>query len=551
MHPFNLLHRLHRDQAGVSTILLASSFTALIGASAFAIDLGSMYLTQRKLQGLADSAAMAISEEDFANGGDASVHSLLVHNGSEDVRVVNLIPGRYTADPAIAPGQRFQAGSKTSANAMKVSLEQDVPLTFGAFITGNHTARVHAQAIASRRNLAAFSIGTRLTNLGGNVPNDVLSALAGTQLSLSSDNIAALAGTKVDVFALADVIAARGRLTGKTYSEIFALKVSPADFLNAVGEASGDPDLANLLGAMATQVGGTSFSLSQLVDPGDLGRTVARNPRNPVNLDALSLTRTALQMSQGPNWTISLSLTVPGLTGTSLQMAGTNSSQHSPMMTITAARDVILRSAASRLYLVTTVATGNLALASVKVPVYVESAPGEARMLALSCATGNPDIDGVTLGVKPSIGNAAIGSVDATKLTDFSQSLAIMPAELAKTLLLKIEGSALLSLGGDTEQQQFFTKTEIATGTVKSVFTSDAVSGLAASLTKTVNLTITALGLGVNASALSKTTGSALALAAPAIDGVITSAMRTTGVGLGVSDVSVDRLSCGIPVLVG
>lgn len=551
MHPLTLLHRLRRDEAGVSTILLASSFTALIGASAFAIDLGSLYLAERKLQGLADSAAMAIDEEDFAGGADASVHSLLVANGSEDARVVNLIPGKYTPDPAIAPAQRFQPGTAQTANAMKVSLEQEVPLTFGAFLTGNHTARVHAEAIASRRNLAAFSIGTRLTNLGGNVPNAVLSALAGTNLNLSSDDIAALGGTTVDIFAVADVIAAKNGLAGKSYAEIFAQEIDPADFLDAVGEASGDADVGNLLGGIAPQVGGSSFSLSQLVDPGDLGRTDVRDPRNPLQLDTLSLTRAALQMSQGTYWNISLGLTVPGLTGTTLRMTGTNSSQHSPMMTITAAHDVILRSASSRLYLVTTVTTGNLALASLKVPVYLETAPGEARMLALSCATGDPEVDGVTLGVKPSIGNAAIGTVDQAKFADFSKSLIISPAELAKTLLVKVNGSALLSLGGNAEQQEFFNKTEIADHTVRSVFTTDAVSALAGSLIKTTNLTVTALGLGVNASALTTVAGSALSLAAPAIDGVLTSAMRTTGVGLGVSDVAVDRLSCGIPVLVG
>jgi uncharacterized membrane protein len=551
MDPLTLLQRLRREESGVSTVLLASSFTALIGASAFAIDLGSMYLAERKLQGLADSAAMAVGEDDFTEGADESVHSLLVQNGSEDARVVNLIPGRYTADPSIAADQRFQPSAADAANAMKVMLEQDVPLTFGAFLTGNHTARVHAQAIASRRNLAAFSIGTRLTNLGGNLPNQILSALAGTNLNLSTDDIAALSGAPIDVFAVADAIAAKNGLTGKTYTEIFDQQIDPADFLDAVAEASDDPAVANLLSGIATQVGGSSISLSQIVDPGDLGRNDMHDKGNPLSISALALTRAALQMSQGTNWEISLGLNVAGLASTSLRMAGTNSSQHSPMMTITAAHDVILRSASSRLYLVTTLTTGNLALATVKVPFYLETAPGEARMLALSCASGDPDVDGVTLGVKPSIGNAAIGSIDLSKFDDFSQSLVISPAELTKTLLLKLNGSALLSLGGNAEQSVFFSQTEITNHTVKSVFTTDAVSSLAGSLIKTVNLKVTVLGLGVNTGAVTTIAGTALSLAAPAVDGVLTTVMRTTGVGLGVSDVSVDRLSCGIPVLVG
>ena len=550
MQKLSLLQRLHRDQAGVSTVLLASSFTALIGASAFAIDLGSLYLAERKLQGLADAAAMAIDEDDFADGSTA-VHSLLIQNGSENARVVNLIPGKYTADPAISPSQRFQPGSAQTANAMKVSLELDVPLTFGSFLTGNKTAKVHAEAIASRRNLAAFSIGTRLTNLAGNLPNQVLSALAGANLNFTSSDIALLSATQLDVFGVADAIAAKQGLTGQTYSKIFNQKLDPAVFLAAVGTASGDAAVANLLDGIGPQLSGSQFSLSQFADPGDLGSSDLRDKKNPLRIDAYTLVRAALQMSQGTTWKISLGLTVAGLAATTLRMAGTNSTQQSPMMTVTAAKDVILHSASNRLYLETTVATGVPVLPSIKLPIYVETAPGDARMTAITCASGNADSDGVTLGVKPSIGKAAIGTVNPANLDDFSQDLTIAPAELAKTLLFKLDGSALLSLGGNAEQAVFFSKTEIASGTVKSVFTSDAVSSLAGSLAKKVSLTVTVLGLGVTPSVLTSVAGATLATVAPTVDSVLLQAMRSTGAGLGVTDVSVNRLSCGIPLLVG
>ncbi len=546
----SLLHRLHRDQAGVSTVLLAGAFTALIGASAFAIDLGSLYLADRKLQGLADSAAMAIGENDFADGSSA-VQALLVKNSSTDARVVKLIPGKYTADPAIAPAQRFQPGSAETANAMKVALELDVPLTFGAFMTGNKTAKVHAEAIASRRNLAAYSIGTRLTNVGGNLPNQILSALAGTNLNLSSSDITLLSGTQLDLFGVADAIAADKGLVGQNYNTIFAQKVEPAEFLAAIGKSSGDPTVANLLDGIAPQISGSEFSLAQLANPGELGSSDLRDIKNPLRIDVYTLLRTTLQMSQGATWKISLSLSVPGLAATSLRMAGTNSTQRSPFMTVTAAKNVVLHSSSSRVYLETTVGTGAALLPSLKVPFYLETAPGDARMTAITCASGDADVDGVTLGVKPSIGKAALGTVNVANLDDFSQDLPIAPAELAKALLFKLEGSAVLSLGGNSEQAVFFSKNEIAASTVKSVFTSDAVSSLAGSLAKKVNLTVTLLGLGVTPSLLTTIAGTTLGTIAPTIDSVLFQAMRSTGVGLGVADVSVDRLSCGIPLLVG
>src|SRR3546814_5344801 len=50
---------LRNDTGGGISILTAFGLTMLIGSAALAIDVGSLYLDRRKLQGIADAAALA------------------------------------------------------------------------------------------------------------------------------------------------------------------------------------------------------------------------------------------------------------------------------------------------------------------------------------------------------------------------------------------------------------------------------------------------------------------------------------------------------------
>lgn len=545
---FKLLRSIARDENGSAAVTLAGSMTMLVGAGAVALDIGSLYMAKRKLQGLADSAAMSITEEDFADG-SGSVRELLVRDGSGNVQIVSLVPGKYVRDPALAADKRFQPGDASNANAMEVRLSQDVKLTFGALLAGKNFGGVEAKAIAMRESMAAYALTTKLTNVGGDLPNQILSAIAGTNLNLSSTDIAAMNNSQIDLFDVADAVAAQEGLTGSNYETIFDHAVSPSDFLSAVGAASDDPDVQNLVEGIAPQVDGEDIALSQIVNLGDLGRSADRNRNNPLTMDALTMTRLGLQMAHGATWEIALGVSIPGLANSTMRLAGTNATQQSPLMTVSAAKGYVLRSASNRLYLETNVAAG--ALGSIKLPVLVEAAKGEARMTAIACQTNENGVDGVTLGVKPSIGSAKIGAIDTSKFDDFSTSLAVSPAPLVKTALIQVSGSGTLDIGGNAEQLKLFTLEEIESHVWKSVFTSDATAALASSLVKKTSFTVSALGLGVNSGATTTLVGNSLALAAPAIDQVLLTAMQTTGVGLGVSDVTVNRVTCGMPVLVG
>ncbi len=68
--------RLAHDRKGGVTILLAGALFMLAGAATVAVDLGSVYLARRQLQGIADAAALAA-----ADGGRTAAEALLQQTG--------------------------------------------------------------------------------------------------------------------------------------------------------------------------------------------------------------------------------------------------------------------------------------------------------------------------------------------------------------------------------------------------------------------------------------------------------------------------------------
>lgn len=59
------------------------------------------------------------------------------------------------------------------------------------------------------------------------------------------------------------------------------------------------------------------------------------------------------------------------------------------------------------------------------------------------------------------------------------------------------------------------------------------------------------LGLGLSVTTVKNTVASQLLLLAPMLDTVVNSLTNALGVKLGVADVTVDRIRCGRPTMVG
>lgn len=76
-----VLRSLRRNKAGTVHILLAASLLPMSALATFAVDVGNVYLAQRRLQGAADASAIAAASSiALTDRGQGSAVEMLEHN---------------------------------------------------------------------------------------------------------------------------------------------------------------------------------------------------------------------------------------------------------------------------------------------------------------------------------------------------------------------------------------------------------------------------------------------------------------------------------------
>ncbi|HEX7855819.1 MAG TPA: pilus assembly protein TadG-related protein [Sphingobium sp.] len=536
-----------QDHRGVAAILFAFSFMALAGAAAAAVDIGSLFLAKRQLQGIADSAVLAAAQGDIAGQGTASAQSIINQTGVADVTISQLTPGSYARDKSVAIASRFTA-SASAPSAAQLTLQRQVPLFFGKLLLGKSSLTISAHATAARMNMAGFSIGTELVGLSGGLANDLLSSLAGTNLNLSLISTQGLASTNIDLLGFADALRVRLNMQGATYADVFGANVPLQTIVMALADSAPGSAMSVLQG-VAAKLGTSKVRVSDLIDLGPMGQNTSNTSSDtPIKVDALSMLRSLLIQAKGGSYQSGLNVSVPGLTSVQLTIVG-GSVASSPWLTVTQAKDVVIRTSAMRIYLDTQVGTGIIAgVASIRIPVYVELAAAEARLSDIQC--NGTSSDGVTLAVTPSVGSISIADVPASDLPNLSVPITKQPAALVNILGTKVNAYADIALGGLQSQSVFFSKSDIANRVTRTVTTNDLTTGAASSLAKNVQISVTLLGITLSLGPLVNSVGGLLLSTAPLLDGVINQVTGLLGVKLGSADVRVDKMRCGVPALV-
>lgn len=539
-----LAQALRDDQSGVAATMLAFSLFFLLGAATVSVDLASVYLARRDLQGIADAAAMAAAQADVVGNRMTAAQQLVSRKGVPDVTVEALENGTYTRSKAVAYDQRFQPGGDQSA--VRVTLVRKVPLFFAAAL-GFANGQVRAQSTATNVNMAAFSLGSRLAVLSGGIPNQILSALTGSQLNLSVMDTSGLASASVDVMGFAEALRIKAGGGALTYASVFGQSITLRDAILAMAAATSDSQAALLLNQIAGQVPYRQLVPADMIDLGAYASWDRQPTAAGVSVDAFSLLRSTLELSMGDSYDISFGTSVAGLSSVTVRITGGRGLVSSPWLTVASAQGYVLRTAQSRISVVATVGTGSPLLPSVTVPVYVELAEAQSRLSGISC-TGDSATDGVTLGVTPAIGQIAIASFNANDMTDFSAPLTLRPATLVSLpLIASVTGYADIALGGITEKPVLFTLDDIAARKVKTVSTTDLTAAIASSLVSQTKISATALGLSLSTTAVTQLVGKALATAAPLLDTTLFSLTDALGVKVGAADSRVDKIRCGTP----
>jgi uncharacterized membrane protein len=534
-------NKLATDRRGGATVLLAGSLFMLAGAATVAVDLGSVYLARRQLQGIADAAALAA-----AQGGRSAAEQLVTQSGVNGVTLSTMENGAYTADSSVAVADRFRVGD-ASGGATRVVVTRRTPLFFGRLLVGRDGVDLSARAVAARSDAAAFSLGTGLASLSGGLPNMLLSSLAGTELNLSVMDYNGLISANIDLLRFADALKVRTGRNDDSYATLFDRQIPISDLLGAMGDSIAGSQAATTLLTLASRIPGRSVRLSDIVDLGPARNATNATGQPNILLDAFSMLRMVLSPVSGTSVPMDLKVAIPGLASTRLMIVTGEGQTRTPLVSITSKKDVVLRTAQTRIYLESTVASVLAGIATIRIPLYIELAAAEARLSDIQCG----DNGGVTLAVTPSVGTAALADIDVDALTNFSTPANPRSALLAQTLLgTKVSAYTNISLGGTQAQNVFFSPSEINAQQVKTVSTRDLTHGIAASLTNQTQVQVSVLGITISNSPLSPLVGAVLGTTAPLLDGILNSVTATLGVRIGTADVRVHQRRCGIASVV-
>lgn len=538
----HIFAELRRDRRASISIASAGALTMLVGTAALAVDFGSHYLDRRKLQGIADAAALAAAGRPGQER--AAAERVIAANCNCQIIIASLTSGTYSPDASVEAERRFAAGG-TSPNAVQIRLTRDRTMFFGSFLTGRKQTMISASATGARRGYAAFSLGSRVAAIHGGVPNALLSALTGSQLNLSVMDYNALASADIDLLAFSDALRTELDADVLTFGQTLNTQATLPQVLSALSRASSG-DTSKVIGRMATAAIPRTLFPSRAIDLGPRSSSIRVDEANPVSVNALSLVRSMLLLANANRQVdLSVASTLPGGSGVNVALIVGEPPAQSPLIAVTDNRQVVVRTAQVRLKLETKVTTP---LAAVEIPVFAELGSASARITDIDCnGIGH---SAVTLGVTTSPARLAIGKVSDSEFQDMQRQLKPQPAKLLRLPLANVEGEAELVLSDLNEKPARFTRDDIDDGAVKTVESTGLLAGASKSLADRMNLKVNILGLGLNANALTSLVGETVGLAAPVLDGVLQSLTGVLGVHIGEADARVNALRCGKAKLV-
>lgn len=538
-----------RDRRAAVSIITGIGLVMMVGFAGAAVDFGSVYMQTRQVQGVADLAAMSAAGDlaDAEKAAEATVQQNNLPSGT----TVTAVSGVYDPDSSIPADQRFTPNA-TPANAVKITLNSPANIYFARMFLGSRSIPVSRSAIAATGQLASFSIGTRLAGLQGGIANALLTALTGSSVSLSLMDYNSLVSAQVDLFQYMGALATRLNLTGASFNQTLNAQVSNSVAILALGDvlkSQGNSQAANAVDAIGNAANGQSISMGQLLNLGPYQDQdyIQTNGPSGFSVNALDMANAVLLLAQGGRQVqLNLTGTIPGIAGVTAWLAVGQRPVSSPWLTITGSNTEIVRTAQSRLYLDLKITPVGLSgVTSIDVPVYVELASAEGELSSITCEPTSAEQ--VALSVSPSIGEAAVGSVDTSKLNDFSQELTINPATMVNVLgLLDVTGNSLIQVGGNDWQNVDFSQSDIQNQTVKTVKTTNAVDETLTSLVSnlSLNVQLLGLGLGLDKNAVQSAVVTSINNVAPSVDSAVNGLTSLLGVGLGEADVWVNGARC-------
>lgn len=541
---------LHKEEGGVA--IMAAAFGVLLcGFAALAVDVGSIALTARRVQGTADLAALTAARD--LNRAEAAARATARANLPQlDSYVVR--KGRYVPDASKAPKERFKVQG-ADANAAQVELTAPARLYFAKWIFKKDVVMVTRQATAALpggQSRAMFSIGSRLASLDEGLANALLSGLLGSNVSLKLMDYRTLADAQVNLLQFSDTLAANVGVTAGDYDALLKQEVTTGQVLKAL-ELVASADSRSVLSQLTHLPLTTKLKLQDLIGVEADARQGLKRGLD-ANVSALDILMASLETANGDRQIALDAGARTGLADLDIILAIGERPNKSPWLTVTAKGDPIIRTAQTRIYLKATTAQALSGLAQVKLPILVEVASAEAHLSDIQCSASPT----ARLAVRPGIAHARIGTIDEAKLKNFKSELKTEEATLVSALAgtVKVMAKADLKVADQTWQTVNFTHAEAKAGQIKSVRSQAFINGLIVSLLRDVDARVDLIGLPlISVGGVLNALGLLLTPLGPVLDGVVQPLLTLLGVKLGEADVQMHAIECPQtgkgPVLVG
>lgn len=567
-----------RDRRGNVAITTALVSPLILYCLGLGIDYGMMTLQQQRLQQLSDIGAITAAS-DIANANSALLANLQTNgttaalasgssyltsagsitldaaNSGQYETLANMVLGTYTADAAIAPGSRFSSGS-SPYDAVKVTLTQKAVMPFASAFASAPT--LSATGTASSERLAAFSIGSRLASLNGGVLNQLLGSLLGTKISLNLVDYQSLISANINLVSFLDLLATDLKLTAVSYNDLLATDVTYDKILGALGKSSNlSPTVVRIINGLGKSLGSTQLTvkLQDILNLGPEGKNIigtGPNPNLASNISVMNfLSATAMAANQQKQIAVDLGAALPGVATAKLTLAIGEIAQQTPAAAVGAPGTVIRTPQVRAAIEVVVSGLSLIAGLKLRVPLYVELAPAEAKLAAITCVGGNMPNAVVGVDAVPGVAEIALGDVDTSAFVNFGSKPRVTPATIVDSLLLKVLASAQVDIANMSPSRLTFQPMEIAAGTIKTVSTKDSLTSAVQSLLKNADISIQLLILTIGTpKAVLSAVGDTLSLVTAPVDQLLFNLLGLLGIGIGQADIQVTDARCMQPVLV-
>ncbi|HEY9198939.1 MAG TPA: pilus assembly protein TadG-related protein [Gammaproteobacteria bacterium] len=470
-------------QRGAIGIFGGLAMSIALAFVVLALDTGRLALEKRRLQEIADLAAIDAVQQAGQCSGTETMTAATVRTAAQQSALRNGYAGDLSSEAGAvllgimttdADGVRQFTGTvDAAASAVQVTARKSVvrSLVAGGWYGG--TVDLQAVGVAQREPWAGFWVGSFLASIDSEdsaVLNAVLGGMLGSAVSLNALSYEGLVDADLTLAQLIDGAALAGvSLSANSVEGLLASNVTAADFLSIMAAALGADTDGDATAAAAVNDLQAAATVAGTINIGELLSVTADDPESALNsqVNAYALGSAALQLArEGETVNLSAPVSIP-LVGATVDVS----------MHITEAPQIAIgppgrdengnwKTAAStaqmQLQIDASVTDAPLFAvllgvvnASLDVSIAAEVARTDAWLASIDCAGASQPAHRVTVGASPGTVNLALGRY--ADLSDPGSLDGGISADitLASTSIASASISAETSLGNAAQDVEF------------------------------------------------------------------------------------------------